>query len=42
MQICHHQVKARPVNTIKEAEIVMVEMHFDALRAISSKTRVEG
>ena len=32
----------RPVNTIKEAEIVMVEMHFDALQAESSKTRVEG
>ncbi len=31
----------RPVNTIKEAEIVMVEMHFDALRAESSKTRVK-
>ena len=32
----------RPVNKIKEAEIVMVEMHFDALRAESSKTRVKS
>ena len=32
----------RPVSRIKEAEIVMVEMHFDALRAESSKTRVKS
>ena len=32
----------RPVDTIKEAEIVMVEMHFEALRVESSKTREKG
>ena len=32
----------RPVDTIKEAEIVMVEMHFDASRAESSRKRVKS
>tara|TARA_B110000003_G_C16531951_1_gene489266 strand:+ start:302 stop:604 length:303 start_codon:yes stop_codon:yes gene_type:complete len=29
----------RPVANIKEAELVMVEMHFDALRAETAKTQ---